>query len=122
MKRREVLLPPVWLDGFEIQRTGLAVAVRAHVIGQALAGGRRVGLNVPFERAALEAEVVAACLGLDGAATLVDVERVDGAKIFHVEFLRFQAPELATCRLGDVKDRRKVRLAPKTVLRLVATL
>ncbi len=83
------------LDGFELQRAGLVVAVGADLIGQALAGLGWRRLDVPGKGAPLERQVVAAGFWLDRATALIDVECIDGAKIFHRVFLRFQAPELA---------------------------
>ena len=83
------------LDRFQVQRTGLAVAVASNLIGETLAGLRGSNLAVPRHCASLETEVVAARLRLDGASAPVDVKRADGAKEFHDEFLCFQAPKAA---------------------------
>lgn len=83
------------LDGFEVQRAGLVVAVCADLIGQALTNLRGMFLDIPAKRAPLEVQFVATRFGLERAAALIDVKRVDCAKLFHVEFLCFQAPEAA---------------------------
>ena len=76
----------------EVQRAGLAVAVGADFIGQALPGFGRVRLGIPRKGASLETEILAAGFRLDRAAALIDVKRIDGAKKFHDEFLGLQAP------------------------------
>ena len=78
----------------EAQRAGLVVAVGTDLIRQALASLGGVRLDVPLKRALLERQIVAAGFRLNRAAALIGVKRVDGAKIFHRLFLRFQAPEL----------------------------
>lgn len=92
------------LDLLEVHRAGLVVAGGADVIGQALAGRGRVRLDVPRKGASLERQIVATGFRLDRALALVDVERVDGAKMFHRVALRFQATGIGACWLGDVED------------------
>lgn len=78
------------LGRMDVQRAGLVVAVSADLIGKALAGFRRVRLDVPLEGASFERQIVAAGFRLDRAAGLIDVERIDGAKILHGDFLLCQ--------------------------------
>src|SRR6476619_1028812 len=107
------------LDRLQVQRARLALVVGAHVVGKTLTD-RRDGLTLPGEGAALKAEHVATCFRLDLAVALVCVERTDGSKILHGEFLCWQAPEWR--RAARRRQRgRKVRLsAQNRRLRLVA--
>jgi len=85
------LPPDAFLDRLKIQRAGLAVLICAHVIGKSLTDLRR-NILVPRDRGRLEAKVLTAGFLLDFAVTLDVVERFDGSKIFHGEFLCWQRP------------------------------
>jgi hypothetical protein len=90
------------LDGLKVQRAGIALVGLPDVIAKALAD-RWSNILVPHDRAGFEAKVVAARFLLDFAVALDRVERLDGSKILHGEFLYWQEPEWPL-PLGGMKE------------------
>src|SRR5687768_15968700 len=99
------------LDGLEVQRARLLIAVSAHVIGQALARRWRSLLAVPVNGDSLEASIHAAVFELALATPIIDVDRVDCAKTVQRAYHLFPGTRIRTRPLGDYIAMRKARLS-----------
>ena len=77
------------LDGLQIDRAGSPFAGLPDIITETLAD-RRINVLVPLDRALFEGKIVPAGFLFDLATGLRDVERFDGSKIFHGEFLAWR--------------------------------
>lgn len=83
---RTLKTPADRLDGHQIKSAGLPVGREAPVITETLAQ-RWGNALVPRDRTLFEAKVIATGFLLDFAGALHAVERLDGSKILHGEFL-----------------------------------
>src|ERR1051325_8271833 len=86
----EAIPPAGRLDRLTVERAGHAFAVLPDTIAEALTD-RRGNILVPLDRARFERKVIPAGFLLDFAVALDRVERLDGSKIFHGEFLGSQS-------------------------------
>jgi len=112
--------PESLLDRLQVQRAGLALAVGPYIVGKPLTDCWD-GLILRGKGATLKAEHIATGFRLDLAVPLIGVERADGSKILHGEFLCWHAPEWRSAARRRQRWR-EVRLsAQNRRLRLVAT-
>src|SRR5690242_9244248 len=82
--------PAGGLDRLKVERAGHAFAVLSDIIAEALTD-RRSNILVPLDRARFERKVIPAGFLLDFAVALDRVERLDGSKMCHGEFLGSQS-------------------------------
>jgi len=78
------------LDRLKVEGAGRAFAGLPDVVAKALAD-RWSNVLVPLDRAGFEGKVVPAGFLFDFAVALDRIERLDGSKIFHGEFLGSQS-------------------------------
>src|SRR5689334_12972207 len=78
------------LDRLKVECAGRAFAVLPDIIAEALTD-RRGNILVPLDRVRFERKVIPAGFLLDFAVALDRVERLDGSKMFHGEFLGSQS-------------------------------